>query len=53
MLGLISPVTREAYDALDSAAIVEEALSVCGVPDAKEQLAIEEHALSVAAHIST
>jgi len=53
MLGLISPVTREAYDALDSAAIVEEALSVCGVPDAEEQLAIEEHALSVAAHLST
>jgi hypothetical protein len=53
MLGMISPVTREAYDRIDSAAIVEDALAVCGVREPADRLAIEEHAVSVAAHIST
>jgi hypothetical protein len=52
MLGLISPVTREAYDNMNSAAVVAEALAVCGLQDPDDRLAIEEHAVNVAAHVS-
>jgi len=45
MLGLISPVTRTAYDALDSIEVILQALSSCGVQHPKEQQAIVEHAL--------
>ena len=52
MLGLISPVTRPAYDSLNSVAMVEEALAACSLPDPGDRLAIEEHALTVASHLS-
>ena len=45
MLGLIAPVTKEAYDQLNHGDTIENALGVCGVNDAKTRLAIEEHAI--------
>jgi hypothetical protein len=50
MLGLITPVTRAAYDAIDNGNIISTALRVCSIENLKEQLCIEEHAIWTMGH---
>lgn len=45
MLGLIAPVTQEAYDAIDHGDIIAEALRVCGAQDPRDRTEITEHVL--------
>ena len=45
MLGLITPVTREGYNNIDSGTVVAEALSLCGMQNTSEQMGIMEHAI--------
>lgn len=44
MLGMITPVTPGAYESIQSADAICEALRVCGLTDEREKLAAEEHA---------
>jgi len=52
MLGLITPVTRAAYDAITNGDVVAEALRACGLDDSRERVGVEEHALWVLRHVS-
>jgi hypothetical protein len=45
MMGLITPITRPAYDAIVNAGNVESALGECSILDSSIQTAITEHAL--------
>ena len=45
MLGLITPITYNAYKAIDNGKIISNALRLCGVENATEIRAIEEHTL--------
>jgi hypothetical protein len=51
MLGLITPVTRPAYEAISSFEVVAEALRICGIENEKERLAAEEHAAWAMRHV--
>ena len=51
MLGLITPVTYGAYNAINNGKIISEALRICGVENKKEIQAIEDHAIWAMAHI--
>lgn len=45
MLGMIAPITREAYDAIDSGDVIEDALHLSGCAHPTLQSALIEHAL--------
>ncbi|HMB22677.1 MAG TPA: hypothetical protein VKP08_07615 [Anaerolineales bacterium] len=47
MLGLVTPVTHDAYCAIQSAEVIVESLRLCGLSDRQEQIAVEEHAIWV------
>jgi hypothetical protein len=51
MLGLVSPVTREAFYAIQNTNIIIESLCQCGLNDHSEQVAVEEHAAWVMEHL--
>lgn len=51
MLGLITPVTAEAFAGIASGEAVCEALRVCGVTDPHDQLTAEEHAAWVCSNL--
>jgi hypothetical protein len=47
MLGMVTPVTYEAYCAIQNAEVIVESLRLCGLSDRQEQIAVEEHAIWV------
>jgi len=51
MLGLITPISYDAYKAIASGGVIQDALRMCGMEDEKEKQAICEHALWTMKHI--
>jgi hypothetical protein len=51
MLGLITPITYDAYEAIDNGSIIADALRICGIENEKEIKSTEEHALWTIKHI--
>ena len=47
MLGLVTPVTYDAYCAIQNAEVITKSLRLCGLSDHHEQVAVEEHAIWV------
>ena len=53
MLGLITPVTRPAYEAISSFETIAGALRIYGLENGKERLAAEEHAAWAMRHVQS